>query len=80
MSKIQSRRFARGTSLLLTTFLGVMFGNWSVAQSDDGARQSGGLEEVVVTARKRVESAQDVPISLTAFSGEMVDPTAASDQ
>ena len=28
------------------------------------------LEEVVVTAQKRVESLQDVPISLSAMSGE----------
>ncbi len=30
------------------------------------------LEEVVVTAQKRVESAQDVPISILAFSGEQL--------
>lgn len=29
-----------------------------------------GLEEVVVTAQKRAENVQDVPISVTAFSGE----------
>ena len=30
------------------------------------------LEEVVVTAQKRVESLQDVPISVTAISGEQI--------
>jgi iron complex outermembrane receptor protein len=65
--------FLRGTGVLLTTLLGIMYGSWSVAQTNDGVRESGGLEEVVVTARKRVESAQDVPVSLTAFSAEMVD-------
>ena len=30
---------------------------------------SGGLEEVVVTAQKRVQNAQDVGISLSAISG-----------
>ena len=30
------------------------------------------LEEVVVTAQKRVESLQDVPISVSAMSGEKV--------
>jgi len=77
MRKIQLhsgvRGFLRGTGLLLTTLLGIMYGSWSVAQTSDGVRESGGLEEIVVTARKRVESAQDVPVSLTAFSGEMVD-------
>jgi len=32
--------------------------------------QAAGLEEVVVTARKRVESLQDVPISIVAVSGD----------
>ena len=30
------------------------------------------LEEVVVTAQKRTESLQDVPISVTAISGELI--------
>ena len=30
----------------------------------------GAIEEIVVTAQKRVESAQDVPLSVAAFSGE----------
>ena len=32
-----------------------------------------GLEEVVVTAQKRTESLQDVPISVTAISGEQIE-------
>ncbi len=31
------------------------------------------LEEVIVTAQKRVESLQDVPIAITAMSGEKID-------
>ncbi|MDA9711178.1 Plug domain-containing protein, partial [Luminiphilus sp.] len=31
-----------------------------------------GLEEVVVTAQKRTESLQDVPISVTAISGDLI--------
>jgi iron complex outermembrane receptor protein len=34
---------------------------------------SSGLEEVVVTARRREESLQDTPISITAFSGEALE-------
>ena len=30
------------------------------------------LEEVIVTAQKREESVQDVPISITALSGDMI--------
>jgi iron complex outermembrane receptor protein len=32
--------------------------------------EAGGLEEIVVTARRREESLQDTPVSITAFSGE----------
>ena len=32
--------------------------------------QAEGLEEVLVTAQKRSESLQDVPLAVTAFSGE----------
>ena len=36
--------------------------------------QSGGvLEEIIVTAQKREQSAQDVGISITTFTGEQVD-------
>jgi iron complex outermembrane receptor protein len=38
-----------------------------VVMAQDAAR-SGGLEEIIVTAQKRVESAQDVPIALSVFS------------
>ena len=36
------------------------------------AQGSQALEEVVVTARKRVESVQDVPIAVSAFSGDQL--------
>lgn len=37
------------------------------------------LEEVVVTARKREESIQDVPLSVTAYSGEALESAGYSD-
>ncbi len=45
---------------------GLCWGVASVALSDDEPAQ---LEEVVVTAQKRAQAAQDVPISLVAISG-----------
>lgn len=43
------------------------------AGSDTDATSSGGLEEVVVTATRRTERLQDVPISVSAFSQEKLD-------
>ncbi|MFA7440185.1 MAG: TonB-dependent receptor [Sphingomonadaceae bacterium] len=37
------------------------------------AATSGGLEDIVVTARKRAESVQDVPVSVTAISAQTIE-------
>jgi iron complex outermembrane receptor protein len=47
-----------------------------VAATDTAVTQ---VEDVVVTARRREESLQDVPISVTAFSGEKLDVRGAPD-
>ena len=62
-------RYARRLSAALAVVLPVTgFGPVAVAQeTEQGARA---IEEVVVTARRREESLQDVPLSITAFSGE----------
>jgi iron complex outermembrane receptor protein len=41
----------------------------------DAARKPVGIEEVIVTARKVEESAQDVPLAVTALSAELESPT-----
>ena len=40
---------------------------------------SGGLEEITVTARRREESLQDVPVSLSAFTADQLDAAGAVD-
>ncbi len=54
------------TSLQVSIF---MLGGLSFAQATAEAM----LEEVVVTAQKRAENLQDVPISISAFSGDFID-------
>lgn len=46
-------------------------GSVSAQQSDTGT-QGKELERISVTAQKRTQSVQDVPISITAFSGDML--------
>ncbi len=54
--------------------IGLMASGTNVAAQESGARGSSALlEEVMVTARKREEGAQDVPLSVTAFNSDQID-------
>lgn len=46
---------------------------------DDAAERRATIDEITVTARKRAESAQDVPISMTAFSGDSLEQIGATE-
>src|SRR5262245_2965030 len=50
----------------------------AAAQSEARRPAPTGVENVIVTARKRQESLQDVPVSVTAFSDAALDEMAAS--
>jgi len=50
--------------------MGSMLG---AARAQDAEEASGGLEEVLVTATHRTENIQDIPISVTAITGEDMD-------
>ena len=55
-----------------TTMLALLVTTPAFAQSAE-APHGGGLEDIVVTARKRTESAQNIPVSVTAISQERIE-------
>lgn len=57
---------------LLTTACSTAVGAYAADVSSKSAAAEGGLEEIVVTAQKREEAAQRVPIALTAISAEQL--------
>ena len=69
-----------GTNLRIALFSGVALAGFAmtpaVAQTPDGASDG---NEIVVTARRREESLLDVPIALTALSGEQLAAQGAID-
>ncbi|MBT4740431.1 MAG: hypothetical protein HOO09_08620, partial [Rhodospirillaceae bacterium] len=56
----KSKLLTMTSALALTAFAG------------EAAAQQMALEEIVVTSRKMNESIQDIPLSVTAFSAEMI--------
>ncbi|MEX2495382.1 MAG: hypothetical protein WD448_04795, partial [Woeseia sp.] len=67
-------------SLLFVAATGLAaFSDTATAQFTDNDAVARAVEEVVVTARRREESIQDVPIAMTAFTGEDLDLQGAVD-
>lgn len=54
-------------------------GNAAAQESEAAAKPNLSTEEIVVTARKRQESLQDVPLSVTAFTAEKLQQVGAFD-
>src|SRR5215475_13389024 len=64
-----NQKIARAVAAILGTQAGVA----AAADQPAGAETGGGaaaIQEVVVTAQRRSENAQDVPIAIQAFSGD----------
>ena len=61
----------------------VFFGATGIAATEPASAQQAasaveqGLEEIIVTARKRAEKLQDVPISITAFTADAIEQQGA---
>src|SRR5689334_5458677 len=65
-------RSLRSALLSVSTLAGVLTAAPALAQ-DRAASGANTVEELIVTAQKREEAAQDVPIALTALSGEQLE-------
>ena len=61
------KKIFRAPSLLLVILLATSFPVTSMAQDSDLI-----LEEVIVTAQKREQSLQDVPVAVSAFTGQQI--------
>ena len=66
-----SRRGARGTAFL--PLLGITVITAGLCAGNAAAAQGGKLEEVVVTAQKRAETLQEVPVTMQAFTAEQLE-------
>ena len=73
------KRYGSGVSA--AALAAAFFGIAAPAAAQDGAGQEPvavALDDIVITAQRREESLQDVPIAVTAFSEEMLERTAAT--
>lgn len=69
-------QFAMGSIALVVAAVLLAGGRPALAQEADGkggARSSAAIQEIVVTARKREENLQEVPIAITAFDSSSIE-------
>lgn len=63
----------RGTSCAAIALrLTAAFGALAISGGAQAQDDSGGLQDIIVTAQKRAENVQDIPISINAFSGDAI--------
>ena len=73
---MRTRSFPVRSSILAQACLGVLTvasGSTPAVAQDSPLAASAGLEEIVVTARRREEALQDTPVAVSAFSGEALE-------
>lgn len=63
---------SRSIALVISAALVLSMGT-AAAQEQSGGGSDGGLEEVVVTAERRSENLQNVPVTVTAISADMLE-------
>jgi iron complex outermembrane receptor protein len=64
-----NQKLAYAISAVLSGYTGV---SYAAAASDADTAASGGIDEIVVTAQRRSESIQNVPITIQAITGEQL--------
>jgi iron complex outermembrane recepter protein len=69
------RQFLHATTAIAA--LSIAFTITTPAFAQDEAADESGLQEIVVTAQRREENLQDVPLSVTAISGDKLDAISA---
>ena len=71
---------SRNVNICGTFIFGVLLAGWQISLAADSDLLPGAqLEEIVITAQKRSENLQDVPISITAISSEALDKAGVVD-
>ena len=73
MKSLSSRAGAWGPLCFSTALLALALSAPAAAQDAEESNTMAALEEVIVTATKRVENIQDIPVSITVLSGEDID-------
>ncbi len=73
----RNRRSLMGMTSVAAAVLSALYGK--PANAADDATQGDALQEVVVTASRRAVSVQDLPISITAVTGEMLEKSGIED-
>jgi iron complex outermembrane receptor protein len=73
----RTRRFQPATLAVAVT--AVLAANVPQAVAQDTGQSAGGLEEIIVTAQRREEGLQDVPISVQAFDTQAIQNLGAQD-
>ena len=79
MSDIQPRFLQKTLASFTVLILCAGFSTTSLAQAETADSNDSVFEEVIVTAQKRQQSIYDIPVSISAFSAEMVQKKGITD-